>query len=109
MLKGNVLPVINYAPYYEDMGGVEVLFHLFVISALNRGEWSDSHPGTFTPSESAPWYSLNWSLGGPQSQYGLFGEKISCQFLVSFPQLPDQLWTQHSLLHIEFRRLFSEG
>jgi hypothetical protein len=110
MLKGNVLPVVYYAPHHEGMGGVEVLFHLLVISALNRGEWSDSHPGTFTPRESAPWYSLNWSLGGPQSLYGLFVErKISCVIVVSFAQLSDQLWAQLSLLHIEFRRLFSEG
>jgi hypothetical protein len=73
MLKGNVLAAVNYAPHHEGVGEVEVLFHLFLISALNRGEWSDSHPYTFTPKESAPWYSFIRRLGGPQNWYGLFG------------------------------------
>jgi hypothetical protein len=78
-------------------GEVEVLFHLFVISALNRGEWSDSHPGTFIPREVLielePWWV-------PEPVWSFRREKISCLILVSFPQLPDQLWAQHSLLHI---------
>jgi hypothetical protein len=54
MLKGNVLPVVNYAPHHEGMGGVEVLFHLFLILALNRGEWSDSHLATLLPGRAPP-------------------------------------------------------
>ena len=65
------------------------MFHSFVISALNRGEWSGSHRGTRSPRESAPWYSLKRSLGGPQSRCGLFGErKITCLILVSFSTTP---------------------
>jgi hypothetical protein len=30
-------------------GGVDVLIHIFLTSALAAGEWSDSRPGRFTP------------------------------------------------------------
>jgi hypothetical protein len=33
---------------------MEVQLHAFLISALNGGEWSASHPGRFTPRERAP-------------------------------------------------------
>jgi hypothetical protein len=39
--------------------GVEVKHHSFLTVALDGGEWSISHPGGFTPRESAPCYSLN--------------------------------------------------
>jgi hypothetical protein len=35
-------------------GGVDVYIHIFLTSALVRGEWSASHPGRFTPEERAP-------------------------------------------------------
>jgi hypothetical protein len=34
--------------------GVEVQLHVFLISALDGGEWSASHHGRFTPGEKAP-------------------------------------------------------
>jgi hypothetical protein len=35
-------------------GGVDVYIHIFLISALVRGDWSASLPGRFTPREKAP-------------------------------------------------------
>jgi hypothetical protein len=32
-------------------GGVDVLIHIFLTSALAGGEWSASHTGRFTPSK----------------------------------------------------------
>jgi hypothetical protein len=42
-------------------GGVNVYIHLFLISALARGEWSASRPGRFIPEERAP--CTHW-IGG---------------------------------------------
>jgi hypothetical protein len=39
-------------------GGVEVYFHAFLTSVLDGGEWSDSNPGRFTPTERAPVFPL---------------------------------------------------
>jgi hypothetical protein len=35
-------------------GGVDVLIHIFLSSALVGGEWSALNPGRFTPGERAP-------------------------------------------------------
>jgi hypothetical protein len=42
-------------------GGVDEKFHIFLTSALARGEWSASRPGRFTPRERAP--GTHW-IGG---------------------------------------------
>jgi hypothetical protein len=42
-------------------GGVDVYIHIFLTSALARGEWSVLRPGLFTPVERAP---ITHSLGG---------------------------------------------
>jgi hypothetical protein len=39
---------------YEDVWGSGGIVHLFLISALDGGEWSLSHPGWFTNGEMAP-------------------------------------------------------
>jgi hypothetical protein len=41
--------------------GVDVQIHIFLTSALVRGEWSTSRPGRFTPGEKAP--GTHW-IGG---------------------------------------------
>jgi len=42
-------------------GGVKVQLHAFISLALDRGEWSASHPGRFTPRERAPGtHLLGW-------------------------------------------------
>jgi hypothetical protein len=51
--RGQV-PVLNQAPRYEDVLGVEVYLHAFLTSALDGGEWSVSRPGRFTPREIPP-------------------------------------------------------
>jgi hypothetical protein len=57
---------------------VEILLHSFVTSALNRPEWSASHPGSFTHGKE-PWFPLNMKLGGLNSWSDCFGEeRISC-------------------------------
>jgi hypothetical protein len=35
------------------MGGVEILLHAFLTSALDGGEWSASRPSRFSPRERA--------------------------------------------------------
>jgi hypothetical protein len=42
-----VVPVINYATYkyHEEVWGVEIQFHAFLTSALDRDEWSNSRSG----------------------------------------------------------------
>jgi hypothetical protein len=54
--KGKVVPVrfnLSITPLRRT-GGVEVLLHEFLTSALDRGELSVSRPGRFTPRERAP-------------------------------------------------------
>jgi hypothetical protein len=45
----------------EAYGEMDVYIHIFLTSALVGGEWSVSHPGRFTPWESAP--GTHW-IGG---------------------------------------------
>jgi hypothetical protein len=42
-------------------GGVNVLIHIFLTSALVGGEWSGSRPSRYTPGERAP--GTHW-IGG---------------------------------------------
>jgi hypothetical protein len=42
-------------------GGVDIYIHLFLTSSLAGGEWSASHPGSFTPGERAP--GTHWTGG----------------------------------------------
>jgi hypothetical protein len=35
-------------------GGADVYMHIFLTSALVRGEWSASHAGRFTPGKETP-------------------------------------------------------
>jgi hypothetical protein len=44
-------------------GGVDVKIHVFLTSALVRGEWSASRPGRFIPGEIAP--DTHW-IGGEE-------------------------------------------
>jgi hypothetical protein len=48
-------------------------FHVFLISALVRVEWSDSRPCRFNPGERAQ-VSFGYEAGWPQSWSGLYGE-----------------------------------
>jgi hypothetical protein len=45
----------------KTYGGVEVYLHAFLISALDGGEWSASHPGRYTNRERSP--DTHW-IGG---------------------------------------------
>jgi hypothetical protein len=42
-------------------GGVDIYIHIFLTSALLRGEWSASYTGRFTPGERAP--GTHWIEG----------------------------------------------
>jgi hypothetical protein len=47
--------VLNYlSNAMKAYGGLDVLIHIFLTSALVGGEWSASRPGRFTPGERAP-------------------------------------------------------
>jgi hypothetical protein len=56
-------------------GRLEVRALPFLISALDGGEWSASHPGRFTSGGNQPRYPLDRRLGGPQSQSEHYGEE----------------------------------
>jgi hypothetical protein len=43
------------------------MFHVFLTSALEGGEWSASRSGRFTAADRAPLYPLDRRLGGPHS------------------------------------------
>jgi hypothetical protein len=45
----------------KTYGGVDVYIHIFLTSALIRGEWSASRPGRLTPGKRTP--STHW-IGG---------------------------------------------
>jgi len=47
-------------------GALVVQAHLFLILALDEGEWLTSRPGQFT-ARKEPHYTLNMRLGGPKS------------------------------------------
>jgi hypothetical protein len=52
--KGKVVPVLNKAPYHEDVRESRGIAPPFLTSALDGGEWPASHPGHFTPGERFP-------------------------------------------------------
>jgi hypothetical protein len=53
----------------KTYGGVDVYIHIFLTSALVRGEWSASHPGRFTSGERAP--RTHWIGGWADPKAGL--------------------------------------
>jgi hypothetical protein len=61
----------------KAFGGVDVLIHDFLTSALVGGEWSASRSDRFTPGERAPGTHWKRRLGGSQNQSERHGkEKI---------------------------------
>jgi hypothetical protein len=50
------VPVLNLIKHYamKVYGGVDVWIHIFLTSALVRGEWSTSRLGRFTPGIESP-------------------------------------------------------
>jgi hypothetical protein len=44
-------------------GGVDVYIHIFLTTALARGEWSDSRPARSTPRGKSPRYPLDREVG----------------------------------------------
>jgi hypothetical protein len=48
-------------------GGVEVMLHTFLSSALDGGEWPVSHPGRFTHGERTPFAHCTGSWVGPRA------------------------------------------
>jgi len=55
------------------MPRVQVRPHSFLLSPLDRGEWSASHPSHFTPQGNNTQYPLKKRMGGPQKLTGWFG------------------------------------
>jgi hypothetical protein len=63
----------RYTPYMR-LGERRYSSYSFLTSALERGEWSASHPGRdLPPGERAAPYPLYRRLGGPQSRSGRRG------------------------------------
>jgi hypothetical protein len=69
--------LINEAPRHEDIWGSVGIAPPFLISALDGGQWSDSHPGLLIPHGKNPLNQLDRRLGGPQNQPGRCGEEQS--------------------------------
>jgi len=53
---------------------MEVQLHAFLTSALDRSDWSTSHPGRFTLGGRTP-VSFGLKANGPQSRSGRGGEE----------------------------------
>jgi hypothetical protein len=75
------LCLIVDALWHEDIWEVGGIAPLFLISALGGGEWSASHPGSFTTEERTPQSPLETKLSGPQSWSGISGveKNLACQ------------------------------
>jgi hypothetical protein len=58
----------------KTYGSIELYFHAFLTSALDRGEWSASCPDRFTSKEMAP--STNWMGMGPEPAWTDIEAKI---------------------------------
>jgi hypothetical protein len=59
----------------KTYGEEAVYIHVFLTSALVKGEWSDSLPCRFTPGERAsPLHPVDRRLTGPHSQFVRGGE-----------------------------------
>jgi hypothetical protein len=67
----------------KTYGGVDVHTHVFLTSALVGGEWSDSHPGRFTPGERAP--GTHWIGGWVNSRTGM--DDVEKRKLLTLPGL----------------------
>jgi hypothetical protein len=52
---------------------VQVQPHLFLISTLDKGEWSGSHHSHFTPQGNNSHNPMNRRMGRPQKLTGWFG------------------------------------
>jgi hypothetical protein len=73
--------------------GVEVWLHSFLTSAVDRGEWSASRLGRFTPRERAP--VTHWIRGsvGPRAVLDVVVErKIPNPRRESNPRTPIVIW-----------------
>jgi len=64
---GNVVLVLNKVPRHEDVGGMEVQHHAFLISTVDGGEWLASRPYRFTPAERASGTHSTEGWGGPRA------------------------------------------
>jgi hypothetical protein len=70
------------SPCNEDIQGrVDVEIHSFLTSALDEGEWSTSHSGSFTPGKQA-WCLLNRTLGVPRASLDV----TECVKIVANPE-----------------------
>jgi hypothetical protein len=57
--------------------GVEVLFHALLISVLDGGEWSASHPNHFMPREKVP-HTLGQYVGWAPEHFKNFCNFSGC-------------------------------
>jgi hypothetical protein len=68
-------------------GGVNVLIHIFLTSALSGDEWSTPCPGRFTPGEKAP--DTHWTGGWVDPRPGL--DDVEMRKFLTLPGLELQL------------------
>jgi hypothetical protein len=66
---------LSHYHHAGDKGKRRYSSYSFLTSALDKGEWSASHPGHALSLGKDPQYSLDWRLGGPQSRSGHRGHR----------------------------------
>ena len=89
------------------MGGVDVLLHSFLTSALDRCEWSNSRPGRFIPEKDhgarsmGCWVRLRASVDGFEQELTSF----PCQDLNPDPSRVGSRYTEHAIpapIHMKY-------
>jgi hypothetical protein len=91
--------LINLAPHNEDVWVRGGIAPLFLISALDGGEWSASRPCHFTPEETVRGIHWEMRVSVPQSQSGRFGERNFFPLQGIEPQFLDRPAHSPSLYH----------
>jgi hypothetical protein len=93
MVQVNLSVCLTKHHAMRTYGGVEVYFHAFLLSTLDRRQWSASRPGCFTYGEKAlpPQFPWDRRPGGIHSLPGRGGEEKKshpCTSRESIPGIP---------------------
>jgi hypothetical protein len=112
--EGEVIPVINYVPRYEDLRGSGRIAPSFSTSTLDGGEWSTSRSCRFTPGERAPGtHWIRWV--GPRSGLNAMEERKILHLLGIETRAAEPVAIQTELSRIliyerpVLRKVWSEG
>jgi hypothetical protein len=96
---------INSTKHYamKTYPGMNVQIHVFLSSALVRGEWSASRSCRFTQGETAPQHPLDRRLGGPQKHSWPHrdsnSDPVASRYTTALPRLASPFWYARVLYH----------